>query len=116
MTRGVTIGAMELFSITPYRDCRAICLAIVLVFVASEVSADAHSERDALARVVNELDALKPLIDAAEAEANSDARVRFRYDWLRADLRQVESGIQDHVDAPRVEPRAFPPLRGDYRQ
>ena len=107
---------MELFSITPYRDCRAICLAIVVALAASDVNADAHSERDALARVVHELDLLKPLIDAAEAEANPDARVRFRYDWLRADLRQVESGIQDHIDAPRVEPRAFPPLGGDYRQ
>ncbi len=107
---------MEFFSITPKRDYRAICLAIVVALAASDVNADAHGEREALARVVHELDALKPLIDAAEAEANPDARVRFRYDWLRADLRQIESGIQDHIDAPRVEPRAFPPLRGDYRQ
>jgi len=107
---------MKLFSIRSYKACRAICLAIVLALVAIGVDADAHSEREALARVVNELDALKPLIDAAEAEANPDARVRFRYDWLRADLRQIESGIQDHIDAPRVEPRAFPALRGDYRQ
>jgi RAQPRD family integrative conjugative element protein len=107
---------MDSFSIRRYRNRPAIWLTIVLAFAASQVNADAHSERDALARVVNELVALKPLIDAAEAEANPDARVRFRYDWLRADLRQVESGIQDHVDAPRVEPRAFPPLRGDYRQ
>lgn len=116
MTRAVTIGAMKLFSIRPYRDCRAICLAVTLGLAASEANADAHSERDALARVIHELDALKPLIDAAEADANPDVRVRFRYDWLRADLRQVQSGIQDHIDAPRVEPGAFPPLRGDYRQ
>ena len=107
---------MSLLPIRSKVSCRTIAVAVVLALVSSHAAADAQDEREILARVVNELEALEPLLDAAEAEANPDARVRFRYDWLRADLRQIQSGIQEHIDAPRVEPRTFPPLRGDYRQ
>ena len=41
--------------------------------------ADAAGECDALARVTHELQALEPLLRAAQSQANPDARVRFRY-------------------------------------
>ena len=78
--------------------------------------ADAEGERAALARVIHELQALDPLVRSAESQANPDARVRFRYDWLRQDLQRVRLGIQEHINAPRAQPRSFPPLRGDYRR
>lgn len=78
--------------------------------------ADADAEREALARIAHELDALEALIRKAQSQAEPDARIRFRYDWLRQDLSRVQQGIQDHIDAPRSEPRNFPPLRGDYRR
>ena len=85
-------------------------------FTPAAVWADADAEREALARLIHELEALAPLIERAETQANPDARIRFRYDWLRQDLDRIQSGIQAHIDAPRTEPRPFPPLRGDYRQ
>ena len=94
-------------------------VAVVILaslFTPATVSADADAEREALARLIHELDALAPLIKSAETQANPDARIRFRYDWLRQDLDRIQSGIQAHIDAPRTEPRPFPPLRGDYRQ
>ena len=78
--------------------------------------ADADAEREALARIAHELDALEVLIRKAESQAEPDARIRFRYDWLRQDLERIRAGIQEHNAAPRTEPRTFPPLRGDYRQ
>jgi len=78
--------------------------------------ADADAEREALARIAHELDALEALIRKAESQAEPDARIRFRYDWLRQDLSRMQQGIQEHIDAPRTEPRTFPPLRGDYRR
>ena len=78
--------------------------------------ADADGEREALARVAHELEALEPLIREAESQANLDARIRLRYDWLRQDLSRIRQGIQEHIDVPRSEPRTFPPLRGDYRR
>ena len=84
--------------------------------VAPAAFAGADAEREALAKVIHELNALEPLIKRAEANAEQDSRIRFRYDWLRQDLKQIKDGIQSHIDSPRAQPRTFPPLRGDYRR
>ena len=78
--------------------------------------ADADAEREALARIVHELELLAPLLAEAEAAADPDARIHFRYDWLKKDLERVRQGIEEHIDAPRAEPRLVAPLRGDYRR
>ncbi|MCG8047499.1 MAG: RAQPRD family integrative conjugative element protein [Candidatus Thiodiazotropha endolucinida] len=78
--------------------------------------ADADGERSALARIIHELQSIEPLITEAASQANPDARVRFQYDWLRQDLDRIRLGIEEHINAPRSEPRSFPPLRGDYRR
>ncbi len=78
--------------------------------------ADAEAEREALARIIHELEAIEPLIQVAESQANPDARIRFRYDWLREDLERIRLGIREHINAPRAQPRTYPPLRGDYRR
>ena len=79
-------------------------------------AADADGERAALARITHELQAIEPLVTEAASQANPDARIRFQYDWLRQDFERIRQGIQAHIDAPRSEPRSFPPLRGDYRR
>lgn len=91
-------------------------LIILGLSVTPAVFADADAEREALAKIIHELNALEPLIKQAEANAEEDVRIRFRYDWLRLDLKQIKDGIQAHIDSPRAQPRSFPPLRGDYRR
>ena len=81
-----------------------------------QAAADAEGEREALARIIHELETLEPLIREAASQANPDARIRFRYEWLRQDLSRIRLGLQEHIDTPRSEPRTFPPLRGDYRR
>ena len=94
-----------------------ILLHILLLGLASPLGhADADAERESLARIVHELEVLQPLLVEAEAAADPDARIRFRYDWLREDLERIRRGIQEHIDAPRSEPRSLAPLRGDYRR
>ncbi len=78
--------------------------------------ADADAERESLTRIIHELESLQPLLVEAESAADPDARIRFRYDWLKKDLEQIRPGIQEHIDAPRAEPRTVAPLRGDYRR
>jgi len=95
---------------------KPLALIVALSLLGTPALGDADGEREALARLTHEIEALEPLIRSAESQANPDARVRFRYDWLRQDLIRVRLGIQEHIDAPRAEPRTFPPLRGDYRR
>jgi len=52
---------------------------------------DADAEREALARLIHEIGALAPLIETAESQASPDARIRFRYDWLRQDLERIRA-------------------------
>tara|TARA_E500000305_G_scaffold102374_1_gene96983 strand:+ start:6187 stop:6489 length:303 start_codon:yes stop_codon:yes gene_type:complete len=90
---------------------------LVIGLLTSPVTlADAGAEREALAKIIHDLNALEAAIKQAEANANPDSRIRFRYDWLRQDLKQIKDGIQSHIDSPRTQPRSFPPLRGDYRR
>ncbi len=77
--------------------------------------ADRDHERQLLAQLVHELDALKPLIETAQQAADPAARLRFQYDWLRQDVARMQSGIQMHLTEPRRQPRDLPPLKGDYR-
>ena len=86
------------------------------LFITPVAFSDADAEREALAKIIHELNALDPLINRAEANADQDSRIRFRYDWLRQDLKQVKDGIQSHIDSPRAQPRSLLPLRGDYRR
>jgi len=78
-------------------------------------SADTDAERTALAKIIHELDAIKPLIEEARVQANPDRRIRFQYDWLELDIQRIQSGIREHLLAPQTYPRHFPPLKGDYR-
>ena len=89
---------------------------IIGLVVTPAAFADADAEREALGKIIHELNALEPLIKSAEANAEQDSRIRFRYDWLRQDLKHIKYGIQSHIDSPRAQPRSFPPLRGDYRR
>jgi RAQPRD family integrative conjugative element protein len=91
-------------------------LLIIGLVATPAALADADAEREALAKITHELNALEALINRAEANADKDTRIRFRYDWLRQDLKQIRGGIQSHIDSPRAQPRSFPPLRGDYRR
>jgi len=89
---------------------------IIGLVVTPAAFADADAEREALAKIIHELNALDSLIKRAAANAEQDSRIRFRYDWLRQDLKQIKDGIRSHIDSPRAQPRSFPPLRGDYRR
>ena len=95
---------------------RQIVGLIIGLAMAPALYADADAEREALTRIVHELQAVESLITQAQAQADNDARVRFQYDWLRRDMDMLKDGIQAHIDAPRAQPRSFPPLRGDYRR
>ncbi|MGH8651421.1 MAG: RAQPRD family integrative conjugative element protein [Gammaproteobacteria bacterium] len=94
----------------------SLLIAILLLLGITAVEADQASERGQLARLAHELEALQPLVDAAEAQADYPARIRFQYPWLRQDLDKVRQGILEHLQAPQGEPRQIPPLAGDYRR
>ena len=94
---------------------RTLCASLLLLMAAGIARADADSERESLARIAQELRRLQAQVADASRNADTSARVRFRYDWLAKDLELVLRGVTDHLDAPR-QPTPVPPLMGDYRR
>jgi RAQPRD family integrative conjugative element protein len=94
---------------------RAAPVAALLMLATGAAHADADSEREALARIAQQLQRLQGQVAQAAKGADTSARVKFRYDWLEKDLELVLRGVTDHLDAPR-QPRPVPPLAGDYRR
>lgn len=94
---------------------RKFLLLAIWLLVSTPLSADPEGERDALARLVHELDALAPIIADAQGQADTDANLRFEYAWLKDDLLRMKLGLREHMTATRNQPRSFSPLKGDYR-
>lgn len=89
---------------------------VVFLVFAPAILADGGGEREALARLVHEIDALMPVVREAKMHADPTTRIHFQYGWLKHDLERIKFGIREHLNAPRAEPRSFPPLKGDYRR
>jgi RAQPRD family integrative conjugative element protein len=99
----------------PARATALSALAIGLLAVCAPAArADEDAQRETLARIAYELSRLEQLAADGARQQEAGSRTRFRFDWLVRDLSLVRRGIEDHADAPR-QPRAVPPLRGDYR-
>ena len=93
-------------------------LGIALLFLAA-ASATVAETSEEMARLKNaqaELAQLQLQLHAAEAAADPDARIHFRYDWLRRDLAIIRRAIQAHIDASTCASTAKPCVRGDYRR
>lgn len=98
-----------------FKPFRRIAMGLLLMAFCHSAMADRDGENAALSRVVHELDALIPLINAAKAQADADNRVQFDYASLMIDVERIKSAVQEHILAPRTQPRRFAPLTGDYR-
>ena len=92
-------------------------LLISLLLCHDTVADDTLSgEHRALLKIDRHLADLVMLVQAAEQSADPDARIRFRYDWLRRDIAKVRNGVQAHIHRPLAEKLANAELDGDYRR
>ncbi len=72
------------------------------------------SEVQILTRLARTIDELEALVREAEMNADPDARIRFDYYQLRADILAISQGIQAHIQTPVYTPRILDPLVGNY--
>lgn len=92
-------------------------LLLSLLLCQGAATDDTLSGEDrALLAIDRHLAELMTLIEAAEQSADPDARIRFRYDWLRRDISNVRKGVQAHIHRPLAEKRTNAELHGDYRR
>lgn len=91
-------------------------VALACAVVSGSALADVAEEREQLRAAQAELNQLQLRLNVAEAAADPDARIRFRYDWLRRDLAIIRRGIQAQIDASTCSAKKKQRVRGDYRQ
>jgi len=78
-----------------------------------------------LVRVINQLNAVLPLLDEAENEIEPNARIRLHIDafegsdgqshpGVRDDLKQIRNALIDYINKPAIEPKTVKPLAFDF--
>ncbi len=89
----------------------------LLLFITHSATtlASTSTEAETLAKIDHEITALGALVKTAKAQSDRTKRIQFDYQALEADLELVKQGIRRHVLSPRVQPRSYPALKGDYR-
>ena len=91
------------------------------------INASAHeeTERTYLVHILNQLNALTPLIKAADHEQVKNLRITFHYhsytdnngklhNGLLEDIAEIKKGIQQRLNQSSNEPRVFTHIKGDY--
>ena len=75
------------------------------------------SEREHLARLLHELDAIAPIITNAQRAPKDPGRTRFKYRTLKRDLKLMRDGIEAYLYENLNEPReTVLPLSGGYTE
>lgn len=71
-------------------------------------------EAELLQMLIQELQALLPILHDAQHQANGMKRIRLNYKALQGDIDTVISGIQQALAGSGDHPRSIPILRGDF--
>ncbi len=83
--------------------------------VAMQAPRTSESELMILARLEAELALLSPTLREAEMAGQSN-RQQFDYEQLRLDLDRIRFGLRQYRSGELDQPRALPPISGEYRR
>lgn len=97
--------------INPHLAMGALLLAAAITNISY---ADTELENASLARIINVLNSLTPLINEAKQQQDKTTRVQFQYSALQLDINKIKTGIAEKLQTQTVEPRAVSPISGDY--
>jgi RAQPRD family integrative conjugative element protein len=102
-----------------------LAVAFSMGLISTNVMASESHEKMYLIQMMNQLDALKPLVVSASKEQDRNARIKFHYTTYRdsngkihngllEDINELRKGIQEKLTQPISEPRYFQSIKGDY--
>lgn len=100
-------------------------IVLCLCCMSKAALASEEKERIYLIQMINQLDALKPLVFSASKEQKNNSRIKFHYtsfvdsngklqNGLLEDINDIKNGIQARVNQPEIEPHRFEAIKGDY--
>ena len=94
-----------------------VLVTVLLLGQSPTARAETPVQRQELAAVLRQLDALGRTVtdSAAHVPIQPGERYHFDYPRLLADLERVRTGIQAHLTPSRAQPRDLTELTGEYR-
>lgn len=104
---------------------KKILLAVCLYIMAFVSYATEEEFNNSLVRVINQINAILPLLDEAESEIEPNARIRLHIDTfegtdgsqhpgVRDDLKSIRNALIDYINKPAIEPKTVKPLAYDF--
>ncbi|MEO8402578.1 MAG: RAQPRD family integrative conjugative element protein [Gammaproteobacteria bacterium] len=104
---------------------KAILLSLLITLLSLSANATEEQERIYLTQMLNQLNALKPLIVSAAREQPRDNRTQFHYTHFRdangktqngllEDINEIEKGILEKLDHTPSAPHSIQPIKGDF--
>lgn len=108
-----------------FKNIKKYLFILLVILFLTPVFASEQKERIYLIQLLNQLDAMQPIILAAEREQPKNLRIQFHYtkfvdgrgqshNGLLEDVQAMRKGIEDQLNHERHEPRFVVPITGDY--
>ena len=104
---------------------RLLLLMIILIGFSSTALADQAQMNETLVRLVNQLDAMIPLIEQAQREQPENTRFTFQFEkfddsdglthnGLKDDVLAIRQALIDQINQPLSDPDTIPPIKDDF--
>ncbi len=100
-------------------------LTLMLVFISLTAQANNPNLNETLVRIINQINAIMPLLDEAQNELNPNARIQLHIEsfkddeghhhaGVRENLLMIRNGLIDYINQPVIAPRKIKPLNHDF--
>jgi len=100
-------------------------LTLMLVLISLTGHTNNQNLNETLVRIINQINAILPLLDEAQTEINPHARIQLHiesfkdndghhYAGVREDLLMIRNGLIDYINQPVIAPRKVKPLNRDF--
>jgi len=100
-------------------------LTILLLIISLASHANNSNLNETLVRIINQINAIMPLLDEAQSEINPTAHIQLHiesfkdnqdhiHNGLRNDLLMIRNGLIEYINQPVIAPRKVKPLNSDF--
>lgn len=101
----------------------------LFLFILLGMSAATHASEEnlnqTLVRVINQINAIMPMLDEAKNEIEPNTRIQLhieafegadnkKHPGLRNDLLSIRNALIDYINTPAIEPKTIKPLALDF--
>lgn len=102
-----------------------IFLGLLAFMFVIQAKANTEQMNETMVRMINQIDALFPLIEQAAKEQEKNARIQFHFDnWidangvkhdgLRENLFEIRAALINQINQSNLTPKIVAPINGDY--